>query len=92
MVSNYRAAILIIGERAVGTITTTCRSTATWGGLSVGLLMFSAPSFAEEAADDKQAKGMAIIGQLLAGTEAGGIPLPESFTQYTVEHLFGDVW
>jgi len=29
---------------------------------------------------------------LRAGTEAGGIPLPESFTQYTVEHLFGDVW
>jgi hypothetical protein len=35
---------------------------------------------------------MAMIGQLLAGTEAGGIPLPESSTQYTVEHLFGDVW
>lgn len=76
----------------MGTITTTCRSTAIWGGLSVGLLMFSAPSFAEEAADDKQAKGMAMIGQLLAGTEAGGITLPESFTQYTVAHLFGDVW
>ena len=34
---------------------------------------------------------MAIISQLLAGIEAGGIPLPESFTQHTVEHLFGDV-
>ena len=49
---------------------------------------------AEEAAsvDDKQAKGMRLIGKLLAGTEAGGTPLPERFTRYTVEHLFGDVW
>ena len=77
----------------MGTITTTGRSAAAWVGLILGLLMLSTSGLAEEvAADDKQAKGMAMIGQLLAGTEAGGIPLPESFTQYTVEHLFGDVW
>jgi alkylhydroperoxidase/carboxymuconolactone decarboxylase family protein YurZ len=41
---------------------------------------------------DKQAKGMAMIGTLLKGTGAGGMPLPENFTKYTVEHLFGTVW
>jgi alkylhydroperoxidase/carboxymuconolactone decarboxylase family protein YurZ len=74
-----------------------CRRAALRAGLSLGLgmgsLLLAMPSLAQEAAaDDKQAMGMAMIGQLLAGTEAGGIPLPESFTQYTVEHLFGDVW
>lgn len=52
----------------------------------------AAPVAALAENDDKQAKGMQLIGKLLAGTGAGGLPLPEKFTKYTVEHLFGDVW
>jgi alkylhydroperoxidase/carboxymuconolactone decarboxylase family protein YurZ len=46
----------------------------------------------QNSAAEKQAKGMQLIGTLLKGTGAGGMPLPEKFTQYTVKHLFGDVW
>ena len=62
--------------------------------LAAALTFSAAASVAAEeaAADDKQAKGMQLIGKLLADTEAGGTPLPERFTRYTVEHLFGDVW
>lgn len=56
------------------------------------ILAVGAPALAEDSAPDKQAKGMQLIGKLLAGTGAGGMPLPEKFTKYTVEHLFGDVW
>ena len=41
---------------------------------------------------DKREKGMAMVGKLLEGTGAGGIPLPEKFSTYTIEHLFGDLW
>ena len=41
---------------------------------------------------DKREKGMAMVGKLLEGTGAGGIPLPEKFSSYTIEHLFGDLW
>jgi len=41
---------------------------------------------------DKREKGMAMVGTLLEGTGAGGIPLPEKFSTYTIEHLFGDLW
>ncbi|MGB0998405.1 MAG: carboxymuconolactone decarboxylase family protein [Pseudomonadales bacterium] len=63
--------------------------------IALSLLVVSATTQAAEDAapsSDKQAKGMQLIGKLLAGTEAGGIPLPDRFTRYTVEHLFGDVW
>ena len=41
---------------------------------------------------DKREKGMAMVGTLLEGTGAGGIPLPEKFSTYTIEHFFGDLW
>tara|TARA_B110000977_G_scaffold87049_1_gene115914 strand:+ start:1477 stop:1854 length:378 start_codon:yes stop_codon:yes gene_type:complete len=41
---------------------------------------------------DKREKGMAMVGKLLEGTGAGGLPLPEKFSTYTIEHLFGDLW
>ena len=70
------------------------RIIAMWA-IALSLLVVSATTQAAEDAapsSDKQAKGMQLIGNLLAGTEAGGIPLPDRFTRYTVEHLFGDVW
>ena len=63
--------------------------------LSVALsafFSFAQPAVAEASSAEKQAKGMQLIGKLLAGTGAGGTPLPEKFTKYTVEHLFGTVW
>ncbi|MDG1442216.1 MAG: carboxymuconolactone decarboxylase family protein [Pseudomonadales bacterium] len=41
---------------------------------------------------DKREKGMAMVGKLLEGTGAGGLALPEKFSTYTIEHLFGDLW
>jgi alkylhydroperoxidase/carboxymuconolactone decarboxylase family protein YurZ len=67
--------------------------------LSMSLLPSAIAEGAEQAQDehgahanDRQTKGMQMIGKLLAGTGAGGMPLPEKFRQYTVEHLFGEVW
>lgn len=42
--------------------------------------------------NEKQEKGMKLVSELLAGTNAGGLPLPDTFGRYTIEHLFGDVW
>ena len=42
--------------------------------------------------NEKRAKGLEMIGKLMSGTEAGGLAPPEQFTNYTIEHLFGDVW
>ena len=46
----------------------------------------------QNSSAEKQAKGMQLIGTLLEGTGAGGLPLTEKCTEYTVKHLFGDVW
>lgn len=61
---------------------------------AAAILLCSALSGVAQAdsAAEKQAKGMKLIGTLLAGTGAGGMPMPEKFTKYTVKHLFGDVW
>ena len=45
---------------------------------------------------EKREKGIAFFKQLTAGTEnppklVKGA-MPEKFTNYTLEHLFGDVW
>ena len=57
------------------------------------MICLSGASSADEARSaEKRAKGMALIGTLLKGTGAGGMSLPEKFSDYTVEHLFGDVW
>ncbi len=46
--------------------------------------------------EDKRRKGIALFKQLTEGQErsAGTVraALPEKFTRYTMEHLFGDVW
>ena len=42
--------------------------------------------------ESKMNKGMALAGRLLAGTEGGSTDLPPEFMNYTVGHLFGDVW
>ncbi len=46
--------------------------------------------------EDKRHKGMALFKQLTQGQESAAATvraaLPERFTRYTMEHLFGDVW
>ncbi len=41
--------------------------------------------------EDKRAKGQALARRLFAGVK-GGTRMPDKFTQYTMAHLFGDVW
>jgi len=41
--------------------------------------------------NDKREKGEAVMEQLF-GSRPAGLPFPERFGDYTVEHLFGDVW
>jgi len=41
--------------------------------------------------DDKAAKGAAVLEKLF-GRKPESLPFPERFSQYTIEHLFGDVW
>jgi len=44
-------------------------------------------------ADDKRQKGIALTRRLFEGANTGGSgPMPEALTNYTMEHLFGDVW
>lgn len=40
---------------------------------------------------DKKAKGTALAGRLFEGVK-GGTRMPERLTDYTMAHLFGDVW
>jgi 4-carboxymuconolactone decarboxylase len=40
---------------------------------------------------DKAEKGAAVMEKLF-GKKPGELPFPERFSQFTVEHLFGDVW
>lgn len=54
------------------------------------LLAISAPALSEDST--KREKGLELVQKLLAGTGAGGIPLPDNMTRHTIEHLFGDVW
>jgi 4-carboxymuconolactone decarboxylase len=46
--------------------------------------------------DDKRQQGIALFKKLTEGQErpakAVRAALPEKFTRYTMEHLFGDVW
>ena len=41
--------------------------------------------------DDRRAAGMALVQRLFAGVETG-VRLPKKLADYTVEHVFGDVW
>ena len=41
--------------------------------------------------DDKRSKGIALARILLKGSERGP-RVPEKFRDYSLEHLFGDVW
>ena len=41
--------------------------------------------------DDKRAKGVELAKKILAGSPRGP-RVPEKFRQYSLEHLFGDVW
>ena len=41
--------------------------------------------------DDRKARGEAVMERLF-GARPGALPFPERFRDYTVEHLFGDVW
>jgi 4-carboxymuconolactone decarboxylase len=43
------------------------------------------------SSEDKRAAGIELVQKLFAGT-AGGAPMSEDFSRYTLEHLFGDVW
>lgn len=40
---------------------------------------------------DKAAKGKAVMERLF-GPSTGDLPFPPRFRDYTLEHLFGDVW
>lgn len=41
--------------------------------------------------DDKRSKGIELARVLLKGTPKGG-RVPDKFRDYSLEHLFGDVW
>ena len=44
-------------------------------------------------ANDKRQKGISLTRRLFEGANTGGSgPMPEALTNYTMEHLFGDVW
>lgn len=49
-----------------------------------------------ESDEEKRKKGIAFFKRLTAGQErpakSARAAMPEKFTQYTMEHLFGDVW
>ena len=42
--------------------------------------------------NDKQQKGIEMIGRLFGPPSGDGAPEPQPLGRYTVEHLFGDVW
>ena len=60
------------------------------GAILICLLAVSTPALSE--GESKREKGLDMVQKLLAGTGAGGMPLPDDMTRYTIEHLFGDVW
>ena len=66
-------------------LTTVFRGVFLWS-----LLVISTPALSDDTT--KREKGLEMVQKLLVGTEAGGMPLPEDMTRYTIEHLFGDVW
>ena len=43
-------------------------------------------------ADDKRERGIALARRLFEGARAGGGSMPKALSDYTMEHLFGDVW
>ena len=44
-------------------------------------------------ADDKRDKGIALVQKLFEGASTdGGGSMPNALTDYTMGHLFGDVW
>ncbi|MEM7020460.1 MAG: carboxymuconolactone decarboxylase family protein [Pseudomonadota bacterium] len=40
----------------------------------------------------KRDKGIALVRRLFAGIDTGGVKMPKTLTNYTMEHVFGDVW
>jgi 4-carboxymuconolactone decarboxylase len=41
---------------------------------------------------EKLTRGKALAAKLFAGSKAGRTKLPQRMQEFTVEHLFGDVW
>ncbi len=45
------------------------------------------------ANDERREKGREIVGKLFKGERVGDpVPMPKRFRQFTVDHLFGDLW
>lgn len=42
--------------------------------------------------DDKFSRGVALAGKLFEGAPGGGAKMSKRFREYTMAHLFGDVW
>ena len=45
-----------------------------------------------ETSDEKKARGTALARRLFKGAGAGGTQLPQALADYTMAHVFGDVW
>jgi len=45
-----------------------------------------------EVDQERYDKGVALARKLFAGVETGGIRMPAALTEYTMRHVFGDVW
>ena len=42
--------------------------------------------------DDRRAKATALLEKLFDGVETGGVRMPQQLSQYTIDHVFGDLW
>lgn len=42
--------------------------------------------------EEKRVRGRAMVEKLFAGVGGGGERMPKALWNYTIEHLFGDVW
>jgi len=42
--------------------------------------------------DERRDKGVDLVRKLFAGIDTGGVKMPDTLTEYTIRHVFGDVW
>jgi 4-carboxymuconolactone decarboxylase len=42
--------------------------------------------------DDRRAKATALLQKLFAGVDTAGVKMPQPLNDYTIDHVFGDLW
>ena len=42
--------------------------------------------------DEKRNKGLELVRRLFAGVDVTGVKMPEKLAEYTMRHVFGDLW